>query len=243
MILTEPSGQVAIIRLDRAAKRNALTPKLLASLVSAVTTAASARAIVLSGVGDVFCAGFDLAASQTDDTVLPALLDQLGAAAEALRQAPCPVVCSAHGGAIAGGCALAAACDFVITDDAARLGYPAVRLGISPAVSAVHLSAGMGTGPARTRLLDPGVVNGRDAVRLGLASESLTTPRECEARAVAIATALAEKPRHALAYTKRWLNELDGSNDRGLLAAALAASHSGVGSPEQQTMLQAAWKK
>lgn len=243
MILTEPIGQVAVIRLDRAAKRNALTPKMLGSLASAVSTAGSARAIVLSGVGEVFCAGFDLVASQTDDTVLPALLDRLAAACDALRQAPCPVVCSAHGAAIAGGCALAAACDFVITDDAAKLGYPAARLGISPAVSAVHLAAGIGDGAARTRLLDPGVVTGQDAVRLGLASESMPTPGACEARAIALGATLAEKPRHAIAFTKRWLNELDGSNSREMLAAALGASHQGVGSPEQRTMLQAAWKK
>ncbi|MBI1190440.1 MAG: hypothetical protein GC200_07160 [Tepidisphaera sp.] len=243
MILTEPIGTVSVIRLDRAAKRNALTPKMLASLVSAISTAASARAIVLSGVGDVFCAGFDLAASQNDDTVLPALLDQLSKACDALRQAPCPVVCSAHGAAIAGGCALASACDFLVTNDDAKLGYPAVKLGISPAVSAPHFTPLAGFGPARALMLDPRVISGRDALRLGLAAASLPAPGECEAHAIALATALAAKPRHALAYTKRWLNELDGSDDRARRDAALAASLAGVGSDEQRSLLQAAWKR
>lgn len=243
MIPTEPLGHVAILRLDRAAKRNALTPKMLGALVSAISTASSARAIVLSGLGEVFCAGFDLSASQTDDAVLPALLSKLAEACRALRQAPCPVVCSAHGGAIAGGCALAAACDFVFTDDGAKLGYPAVKLGISPAVSGPHLSTGVGVGAARARLLDPLVVSGSEAVRLGLAMQSAPTARECEAAAIAFATTLAEKPPHAIAYTKRWLNELDGSDDGQRADAALEASLSGVGSPEQRELLKAIWSR
>lgn len=243
MILTEPIGHVSIIRLDRAAKRNALTPKMLASLVSALSTAASARAIVLSGVGDYFCAGFDLAASQTDDAVLPALLERLAQACDALRQAPCPVVCSAHGAAIAGGCALASACDLLITTDDAKLGYPAVKLGISPAVSAPHFTPLAGFGCARALMLDPRVISGREALRLGVAAASLSSPRECESHAIALATALAAKPRHALAYTKRWLNVLDLSDDQARRADALAASLAGVGGQEQRSLLQPAWTR
>ncbi len=243
MIQFEARGEVAIIRLDRAAKKNAQTPAMLASLCATIRTSLSARAIVLSGVGDVFCAGFDLSSARDDESVLPALLRGLASAVRELRGAPCPVVGSAHGAAIAGGCALLCGCDFVVTDRGAKLGYPAVKLGISPAVSAHHLACCVGAGSARTRLLDPGVVGGEEAVRIGLASHLVETPGECEAKAAEVATALAAKPRHALGYTRRWLNELEGSLAEDRLGRALAASLSGVGADEQRTMLGKAWNR
>lgn len=243
MIQVEPRGEVAIIRLDRPAKKNAQTPEMLASLTKAVETAVSARAIVLSGVGDTFCAGFDLSMARQDDTILERLLRELSRAARALREAPCPVVASAHGAAIAGGCALLCGCDIVVTHDEAKIGYPAVRLGISPAVSAPHLIAHAGAGPARALQLDPGLMSGRDALRTGLASDLVPTNPECEPRAIGLAQALAAKPRHALGYTKRWLNELDGSLNEPALDAAMQASLACVGTPEQHERLAAIWKK
>jgi len=244
MISVEPHGNVAIMRLDRASKKNALTPRMLADLISRIDNAASARAIVLSGVGDVFCAGFDLTLAQEDAGATASLLRGLAAAARALREAPCPVVASAHGAAIAGGCALLCGCDFVITDDAAKLGYPAVRLGLSPAVSAPGLVAMMGApAPARARLLDPGLVSGREALRLGIASECMPTAAACEARAIELATMLAEKPRGVMAYTKRWLNEFDGSIDRARTEPALEASLASILTSEHQELLAASWSR
>lgn len=241
MIAVEPVGDIAVMRLDRAAKKNALTPPMLASLAKAVETSASAGAIVLSGVGDVFCAGFDLSLTRDDESALTALLETLARAARALREASCPVVASAHGAAIAGGCALLCGCDFVITNADAKIGYPAVKLGISPAVSGPHLIAGVGAGVARGRLLDPGLVDGREATRLGLASECTASAAECEPRALELARSLAAKPRAAMGYTRRWLNELDGSLDAAGLDAALAASLAGVGTEEQRSRLRELW--
>lgn len=241
MIQREPVGEVMIIRLDRADKKNALTPEMMRDLTGAISTSLSARAIVLSGVGDVFCAGFDLALARDDAAALEALLVELASACAAVREAPCPVVCSAHGAAIAGGCALLAACDFAVADEQAKIGYPAVKLGISPAVSAPTLSATAGAAAARSRTLDPGLVTGLEAFRLQVISHLVATPRESEPRAIALAQELAAKPRHALGYTKRWLNELDGSIDPERSAAALGASLSGVGGEESAQRLAALW--
>src|SRR5262252_9290302 len=128
MIQVEPRGDISIIRLNRPDKRNAMTPKMLARLCEAIDTASAAKAIVLSGVGDVFCAGFDLTLCRDDDAVLGDLLTGLSRAVRAIRSTPCPVVTSAHGAAIAGGCALVAAADVVVTNVEAKLGYPVVRL-------------------------------------------------------------------------------------------------------------------
>ncbi len=87
MIAFEPVGEVAVLRLDRAAKKNALTPAMLRDLVSRVAGCASARAIVLSGVGDVFCAGFDLTLAKDDEGALAVLITELASAVRALRDA------------------------------------------------------------------------------------------------------------------------------------------------------------
>lgn len=243
MIQLEPIDEIMVIRLDRAAKKNAQTPEMLASLINAIETSLSARAIVLSGVGDVFCAGFDLSLVQHDEAALPALLRNLAAAVRAVRGAPCPVVASAHGAAIAGGCALLCGCDFAVADENSRIGYPAVKLGISPAVSGVHLGAGVGLGAARTRMLDPGMVDGREAHRIGLVSDLVRLANECEPRAIEIARDLARKPRQALGYTKAWMNTLDGSCDDASTERALGASMAGVGGAEQRERLAEIWKK
>jgi enoyl-CoA hydratase/carnithine racemase len=234
-------SDVAVIRLDRPEKRNALTMGMLGSLRQAFENAMSARAIVLSGVGEVFCSGFDLTACREDETVLGKLLEGLAAVCSAMREHPAPVVVSAHGAAVAGGCAMVAAADLAVTNAGAKLGYPVVRLGFSPAVSAPMLAVTAGNGTARGRLLDPGLVDGTEAARVGLVHECVADAAACEARAIELATVLAAKPRHAIAFTKRWLNEVDGSADAERLRAGLAASMSLVGSAEQRELLPQAW--
>ncbi len=240
MISVEPIGNVAALRLDRAEKRNALTPTMLASLRGAIDRATAADCILLSGVGEVFCAGFDLKLCQGDPAMLPALLRALAECITALRDSPCPVVVSAHGAAIAGGCALLAPADVIVTNAEARVGYPVVLLGISPAVNTPFLRSLIGDGPTRTRSLDPGLVSGTHALRIGLAHECVPTVAECEPRALELATQLALKPRYALRATRAWLRTLaplDHATD------ALHASLSLCGSPEETGLLAALWNK
>lgn len=242
MLSLTPHNSIAIIRLDRPDKRNALTVKMLASLRQMIANTMSAHALVLSGTGDIFCSGFDMIACRDDHTVLAQLLEGLAAVTRDLRDHPAPVIISAHGAAIAGGCALLAAADFSITNTTAKIGYPVVRLGISPAVSAPHLRTKASPGDARVRQLDPALISGAEAHAIGLVTEALPTTADCEPRAIALAESLAHKPRHALAYTKRWLNELDGSADTPSLRTALNASLALANSPEQQTLTAQAFK-
>jgi enoyl-CoA hydratase/carnithine racemase len=195
----------------------------------------------------VFCAGFDLSACRDDPGVLGDLLSGLAAVTRAMRDHPAPMVVSAHGAALAGGCAIVAAADIAVTHESATLGYPVVRLGISPAVSAPMLRQATGDGNARVRLLDTKLVDGREALRLGLVHECVAGgdggAERNEARAIEIARSLAEKPRHAIAWTKRWCNEIDGSLDRRSIDAALETSLSLVGSPEERELLAQVWAR
>lgn len=245
MIRVEQDGRVAVLNLDRPEKKNALTPGMLAELSEKAreVRAQETGAIVLAGVGSVFCSGFDLSLCRDDaGMVLTSLLSGLSSAVRVLRRQQMPIVVAAHGAAIAGGCALLGAGDVVVVDEGARLGYPAVRLGISPAVTAPFLVQGIGQGQARARLLNSDLISGREAFETGLAHECVKTPEAVLARSMTIARELADKPRAGLLATKRWLNELDGSDSDPDANAALAASLSCVGTDEQRSLLSALWK-
>lgn len=250
MIRIEHRGHIAVVALSRPEKRNALTPDMLATLAGVPerikrdnAAGAHTRVLLLTGDGPAFCAGFDLTlcAGEGGDGALAEMLVGLSRAVRALRGCPLPVVAGAHAAAVAGGCALLSGCDIVVTDEGARVGYPVVRLGISPAVSSTTFRLPVGDGQARARMLDPDLFTGAEAHRIGLAHELVHDAESVRTRAEEIAEGLSRKPPHALAATKRWLNEIDGSGDDALHERALRASLGLVGSDEQRTRLAALW--
>jgi 2-(1,2-epoxy-1,2-dihydrophenyl)acetyl-CoA isomerase len=238
----ESAGRITRIILDRADKKNALTPAMLDGLIAGATAAAGSRAIVLEGEGAAFCSGFDLTRCRENSDALRVLLDGLSRAVRTLRRIEAPVVVAAHGAALAGGCALLGGADLVVTHTDARIGYPVVRLGISPAISAPFLRLAVGDGRTRERMLDSALISGWEAFRTGLAHECLEDAGKVRARAVAIAEGLAAKPAWGLAATKRWMNEVDGTDLDEWPDRALAASMSIVGSEEERERLAALWK-
>ncbi|MEK6703081.1 MAG: enoyl-CoA hydratase/isomerase family protein [Planctomycetota bacterium] len=246
MIRFEVQGQVAVITIARPERRNALTPDMLTRLTKAAQSVerTPARAIVLAGDGPAFCSGFDLSLCKIapDGSVMRSLLTGLSQVIVALRSQPLPIVVAAHGAALAGGCALLGAADFVVTNDDAKLGYPVLKLGVSPAVSVPFLRLLAGDGVARERTLDTRVVSGPEGVRVGIAHESLADAAAVLPRALALAGELAAKPPGAMMATRRWLDVVAGDT-AGSAAAALTASLSLTGGDEERAMLPAAWTR
>lgn len=243
MIRTEWRKQsprpVAIIGLDRPEKKNALTPGMLDDLCSALTQAgSSATVVVVAGRGDAFCSGFDLSLCRENSDALKHLLSGLSRAIRLMRELPCPVVLGAHGAAIAGGCALLGGADIVVTHAACKLGYPVLRLGISPAVSAPFFASGVGHGRARERLLGGQLFSGEQALEWGLAHVMAATPEQVIDEACMIADQLACKPAAGLTATKQWLNDLSPA---AAARTALETSLALVGSPEERERLAALW--
>ena len=242
MIRVKECGGVGTITLVRPEVRNALTPGMLTDLAAAVEELGGrSRCVLVGGEGSVFCAGFDLSICResADGAVMRELLAGLDRAVRAMRACPTPVVLACQGAAIAGGCALVAGADFAVADRGAKLGYPVVLLGISPAVSAATLGPRVGFGPARVRMLDPGLVSGEDAARIGLVSDLVQTRGEVARAARELAEGLAAKPSGALAATKRWLGELDGV--AGIGAIGLEVSLDLTGGIEERQLLAEFW--
>jgi enoyl-CoA hydratase/carnithine racemase len=239
-----PHGDILELSLARPDKRNALTPDMMIALRDQIASCKirSVRVLLLSGQGPAFCAGFDLSLCKDhpDGSVMRALLSGLHDCIAALRALDIPIVIAAHGSAIAGGCALLGGGDIILTNAQAKIGYPVPRLGVSPAVSAPFLRDLTNDGNARARLLENTLIDGRTALRLGLAHECLDTLEAVHPRALAIATDLAAKPAAALAATKGWLAEIAPIShaERGL-HASLALT----GGEEERRLLPKAWSK
>ena len=243
MIDFELQGDVGVIRLNRPGKRNALTPEALETLADPdrwlVGAMQKAAALVLCGEGAVFCAGFDLEVCRGPggDKALRRLLRGLSGAVQALRAQQRPVVCAAHGAAIAGGCALLSGADIVVSDAGAKLGYPVVRIGISPAVSAPFFRSAVGDGAARARLLDPGLIDGRAAQRIGLVHDLVEAAGGVYPRAMTLGAELARKGPGGVRATRAWLDALEAVDAQG----GLTVSESLVGEVEWRALLDEMW--
>lgn len=135
----EPQPGVVWVTVNRAQKHNALARRVLAELAAAVRAAgalAATRYIVVTGAGErYFAAGGDLRdlASVRDEAAVLAMMDEAGAALEAIRSCPVPVIAFLNGDAIGGGAELALACDMRLQSAHARIGYIQAKLGITSA--------------------------------------------------------------------------------------------------------------
>ena len=243
MIEVTTANSVTTILLDRGEKRNAMLPGMLKEFEAAVRGIGDeTRAVVVGGKGKVFCAGFDLKACAADESgdTMRALLTGLSGCVVAMRECPVPVVLGVHGCAIAGGCAMLGGADVVVADQAAKLGYPVVKIGVSPAVSAAFLMSAVAHGAGRALMLDPGLIDGSRAFALGLVHELVEVAEDVGARAGAIAAGIAGKPGVGARATKGLLNELT-EGMAGNAGIGLETSLSRVGSDEERAMLGAVW--
>ena len=243
MIRVELQDDIAIVSLDRPDKRNALVPAMLEQLDREIQECAhKVRALVLVGEGKTFCAGFDLKLCADDPSgeTMRQLLRGLSTVVRTMRAIEIPVVLGVHGAAVAGGCALLGGADMVVADAQAKLGYPVVKIGVSPAVSAAFMLASITAGAVRTRLVDTELISGADALRIGLVHETVEQREDVRGRAVEIAEMLAKKPDSGIRATKAWLNEITEpmtSHAQRGLEVSLALT----GSEEERDRLAKLW--
>ncbi len=243
MIQVHTENSVTTITLDRGEKRNAMLPEMLEAFEKAVRGInEETRALVVLGAGKVFCAGFDLKACAADESgdTMRSLLTGLSACVVAMRECAVPVVMGVHGCAIAGGCAMLGGADVVVCDRNAKLGYPVVKIGVSPAVSAAFLMSAIPHGAGRSLMLDPGLIDGERAFELGLVHELVEGAEDVSSRAMEMSGSLASKPGVGVRATKNLVNELTDAMAKNS-KAGLETSLSRVGSAEEREMLGSLW--
>jgi len=218
-IVVTDSGPVRTITLHRPERRNAMTPEMQEELIGALEDAASCgcRVLVLTGAGDAFCSGLDLAALRETDSKSElehrADSERLARLFLALYELPIPTIAAVNGPAIAGGTGLAMVCDFTLAVPAAKFGFTEVRIGFVPAIVSAFLALHVGQKHAIDLLLTGRLFDAEEAYRLGLVNE-VVPPDQLAERTGALADTLLANSPGALAATKRlvisqnreWLN-------------------------------------
>ena len=221
LVLYEVRGPAAVITINRADKRNALSRGLIDALAGAIARALNeegVRCVILTGAGPVFCAGMDLAELQESLEKVSARKEPIDTASiwdDAHRLAklydyiytiPKPTIAAVQGTAVAGGAGLVTACDMAITVPDAKFGYPEVRRGLVAAMVMPHLMRHVGERMARYLLLTGELIDAPTAVAAGFVNEIVPPDRLLE-RALAIAKACTEGGPQALAKTKDFLHQ------------------------------------
>jgi enoyl-CoA hydratase/carnithine racemase len=136
-ILTEvDAAGIAIVTLNRAQKRNALSLAMwrqLGDVFEELGRRSDVRVVILTGSGGNFCAGADIAEfGQVRATIEAGRVYEAATerATIAVRDCPKPTIAAVCGFGVGGGCGIALACDMRIGDRTTRMGIPAARLGV-----------------------------------------------------------------------------------------------------------------
>jgi len=206
---------VATLTLNRPERLNALTFEVYAELrdaFRALDTEPGVRAIVLTGAGRGFCSGGDV------EDIIGALFGRDAAGLLEFTRMTCdlilnlrrcrrPVVAAVNGTAAGAGAVIAAACDFRIAAESARIAFLFVRVGLSGADMGASwlLPRLVGLGRATDLLMTGDFIDARRAHEIGLYHQVVPQERVL-AEATALAERLARGPAAALGVTKRALD-------------------------------------
>jgi enoyl-CoA hydratase/carnithine racemase len=128
----EMQGDIAVVRLTRPAKRNAISDALVLAIRDVFENLPStARAAVLDGEGEHFCAGLDLSEINERDAGQGVHHSRMWHhALERVQYGPVPVIASLHGAVVGGGLELASSCHIRVADDTTFYALPEGSRGI-----------------------------------------------------------------------------------------------------------------
>jgi 2-(1,2-epoxy-1,2-dihydrophenyl)acetyl-CoA isomerase len=184
-VVVDPDGPVLRIRLDRLERRNALTDDMVAALTETIDTAGSddeVRVIAITGTGDNFCSGFDMATRGK-----PEVKPRTGATQRQLRygvnrliptmlETQTPIVTTATGHVIGLGLGIVLASDFAFVANDARLRTPFTAMGFTPDSGTSWLIPRLiGVARAKELLLLSREISGAQAAEWGLVHRAEST--------------------------------------------------------------------
>jgi enoyl-CoA hydratase/carnithine racemase len=207
---------IATLTLARAERRNALSIKLrdeISDQLDGWATDPAVRAVVLTGQGSTFCAGFDL-----DEFAQADLAARIKESSHryhlAVWQFPKPLLAAINGPAVAGGLDLCVLCDFRIASANAVFGHPEIKFGAPPLFTPLQWIVGVGL--ARDLCLTGRRIDADEALRID--------PAGVLDDALAMARTIIEAPQAAIECTKRYLI----SSPSATFEQAFAVEHDAV---------------
>lgn len=226
-IQLEIDGEVAIIRLNRPAKRNALSDALVIGVRDTFQSLPSTvRAAVLDGAGEHFCAGLDLSELKERDAGAGLHHSRMWhAALEEVQYGPVPVIAALHGAVVGGGLELASACHIRVADESTFYALPEGSRGIFVGGGgAVRIPRLIGAARMTDMMLTGRVYNAVDGEKIGMA-QYLVPTGQAFAKALELAKRVAQNApltNYALMHALPRIAEQPA--DQGFLTEALMAA-------------------
>jgi len=208
--------------LDDASHANALSPDLIASVADALCEAMAhdARAIVLDGSGNRFCAGFDLHdVEDIGESELRERFEAVETLLETIRRAPLLTIAVVRGAALGAGADLACACDYRLGTSRARFAFPGSRFGV--VLGTRHLASIIGRQAALEILIEGKTLDADAALACGVLSE-IHDPQSVAARIDDILARSESLDVETLRAMLRLLRDAPSERDRMELLASVS---------------------
>ncbi len=233
--------EIAVIRLSRAAKRNALNDGLILSLRNMFENLPdTVRSAVVHGEGEHFCAGLDLGELKERDAGQGMHHSRMWhAALERVQFGPVPVIAALHGAVVGGGLELASACHIRVADATAFYALPEGSRGIFVGGGgSVRIPKLIGVARMTDMMLTGRVYNAEDGERAGFA-QYLVAAGEAFDKALELAARVAQNApltNYALMHALPRIAEQPA--DQGYLTESLMAAIA-QSAPEAKQRVQA----
>ena len=206
------NGRIVTVSFNRPEVRNATNPRMhqeLARVFPEIGRDGEAYVVVLTGKGQSFSAGGDLATLKRSLDDHERWLASMAEAREILMgliDLDRPVIAKLNGHAIGLGATLALMCDFIIAKDTAVIADPHVKVGLTAGDGgAVIWPMLVGFARAKRYLLTGDSITGAEAAAIGLVTEALPADR-LDARVAELAESLANGAAVAIRTTKKSIN-------------------------------------
>lgn len=180
-LLVEAGAPIAIVTLNRADRRNALSLGLMEELIdclSALGGNRQHRAIILAANGPAFSAGHDL--SELLDRRIADyrhVFDVCCDLMTTIQSIPQPVIAEVQGIATAAGCQLVATCDLAVASEKSQFATPGVRIGLFCTTPMVALTRAIGRKRALEMLLTGTPIDAQTAMEYGLVNRVVPADR------------------------------------------------------------------
>lgn len=197
---TGRSSRVGRLTINRPERRNALSWEVIRALRESLALAKAdddVRVVVLTGAGEkAFCAGADLGSMAGEDALgLHVERGQLAGLFEDLWGLGKPTIAEVRGFALAGGFALALACDMVVASDDAIFGAPEIDVGLWPFMAMVPFVRSMPPKVALELMLTGRRVDAAEAARIGFTTRTVPADRLSDEVAALTAQLASKAPR------------------------------------------------
>jgi len=240
---------VCTLWINNPAHRNAMNNTLidaLAERIRALSADTTCRAIILRGVGRIFCAGRELrdlqAIANAGLTTITATYHRLRLLNEALLLCPHPTIAAVESYAFGAGITIVSWCDIALAEDDVLVAYPEVHHGIvlSPAIMALFRNV-----PRKwaMELWLPGRrVGAGEAARIGLFTR--TVPKgSLDASVEEVCQGILRGSAEAIARTKEFIVHAEDSGHRAAMLSAVDSISIGLTSPDTLRRINAFFER